>query len=167
MFLFGFIPSGSGPQPLWKQGLVVGKTVFPRMGMVGGGNVSDVGASCCLEPCAFPGLEWLLPFPGWGSFQLLCLRIFSQAYSLSLFLLGPNNANISALMLSPRSLDLSSLLSILFSAQRQPFPLLRLPARWSSPVLFGLLFIPSCIFHFSYCILHFCLIVLSLFCYCC
>ena len=41
MFLFGFILYDSGPQPFWKQGLVVGKTVFLRIRMVGGGHVSD------------------------------------------------------------------------------------------------------------------------------
>ena len=94
--------------------------------MVGGANVSDgeslqlggwrllLSGSMCIS---WAGVT--ASFPSLGDFSVIILHIFSQAHFLSLFLLGPCNANISALMLSPRSLDLSSFLSILFSAQQQ------------------------------------------------
>ena len=58
---------------------------------------------------------WLCPSPCSGRFQLLSLQTFSQVLSLSLLLLGLLMWMSVHLMLSERSLRLSSFLFILFS----------------------------------------------------
>ena len=60
-----------------------------------------------------PGLECFLPNVGYGSFPLLSLQIFSQAFPLSPG--TPIMWMLVYLMLSQRSVRLSSFLFILFS----------------------------------------------------
>ena len=74
---------------------------------------SSLGLSC-LGLSVLPGLGWLFPFPCLGNFQQLSLQIFSQVLSLSSPSRNALMWMLVHLMLSQRSLRLSSFLVIPF-----------------------------------------------------
>ena len=113
--------------------------------------------------CVLPGLGCLFPFPGSGSFQLLSHQV--SFFLLSLCLSSTYETAMMwislFLMLSCRSLKLSSFLKILFSVQLKWFPLtLSSSSLIPLSVWTNLLLIPSGVFFpFSCCVLQLCLAI--------
>ena len=97
-----------------------------------------------------------LSFPWFGNFQLLCLQIFSQALSFFSFW-DLFHANIISLILSLRSLKLSSFLFVLFFCSVVVISMTR-------PVLFlfSLLLFPSSVYFISVILLYFLTLCLKL-----
>ena len=121
----------------------------------------DYCVSWCVPPWIYPAwdyvlpvLRWLFPFPC-ENFQLLSLKIFSQAFPLSVLLWDPCNVNILAFNVLPE-LSKTVLISLFCYMIFTILPSSLLNHSFASVIV---LLIPS-VFSFSCCIVHHCSLVL-------